>query len=175
MKVFSGVCLLFAVIVVFSISSCVPDSMPLKGTYDTLTLEITTTKSVDQTWSTITDLFTTQGLGIEAIDKEKGLITSKKTPFIATYTFENQNGQLQVPEALVVLRRAARNEEQKWIPKSIYSKWSVQITAGAKGTVIKIDPVVMCTYYPNTFTSVETHEQSTGKLEAKIRTALLAN
>jgi hypothetical protein len=36
--------------------------------------------------------------------------------------------------------------------------------------MVKFDPFVMCTYYPNAFTAAEVSGQSTGAMEALINT-----
>ena len=150
------------------INGCNPEIIPLKGEYHNTPFEITSTKSIDSSWSILTDLFATHGLLVKNIEKKKGLIISKKTSFIPVYTFEGNDGQLQVPGAWVVLPKVVVNEKQ-WNPKTIYGQWRIQITESEKGTIIKIDPVVVCTFFPNRFTSVEALGQSTGKLEELIK------
>lgn len=153
---------------VIIVSGCNPDSIPLKGKYPITPFEITSTKSVDSTWSNLADLFASNGLLVKNIDKNKGLIVSRKTPFIPIYSFEDNDGRLQIPEAWVVLPKVIVHRKQ-WVPKMIYSHWHIQITETEKGAIIKVDPVVVCTFFPNRFTSVEAPGQSTGKLEDLIK------
>ena len=156
--------LILICIVVIAIS-CNPSIVPLQGKYSDKPSEITTTRPIDSVWSNLNDIFTKNGLPVKKIDKDKGVIRTKKIPMNSIYTFEDNNGQLEQPQAWVVLMKDFNNEKQ-WTPKIIYGQWSIQITETEKGkTTIKIDPVIICTYYPNSFTKVEAPGQSTGKLE----------
>ena len=155
-------------ILIVSMNCCNPNSIPIKGKYADSQSEITLTKSADSIWLKITNLFVAKGLMVKSIDKNKGQIVTTKTPFISAYTFEDKDGQLEEPQAWVVLSKVFLKKKQ-WIPKKIYSQWSIQISEMAGGrTMVKVDPVVICTYFPNGITSVEARGQSTGTLEALI-------
>jgi hypothetical protein len=157
------------------INACNPVIVPLKGQYATSTKETFSSLSNDSIWSNIEHLFITHGLPVTKVDKTNEIITTRKTAFIPIYTFENENGQLQEPDAWVVLPKTSVKEKQ-WKPKSIYSQWHIQLTDLGSGTTsIKVDPVIVCTYYPNSFGRVETSGQSTGKLEELLRSSLAAN
>lgn len=169
MKNYNSVYLFSFIIAIIIINSCSPVIIPLKGQYPTSPSEITSTKSIDATWSNITDLFTTAGLTVKNIDKTKGLITSSQTAFIPVYSFEDKDGHLINPQAWVVLPITVANKNE-WKPKTIYSRWSIEVAETEKGTtVIKVDPVVICTYWPDMFTSAEIHSKSTGKLEQLLK------
>jgi hypothetical protein len=162
--------LIFAILsAVITLYGCTPETVPLKGNYPTSQIELHSAKSPDSIWVSITELLTRNGLRVKSIDRNRGLIVSRKTSFIRVYTLEDVNGQLQNQEAWVVLPRTVANEKE-WKPKTIYGKWSVHITEMENGTTkTKVDPVVVCTFYPNMFTSVEVRGRSTGKLEALIK------
>ena len=52
-------------------------------------------------------------------------------------------------------------KKKRWYPKKIYCKWNIQIAeTGKEISTIKVVPIVICTYYPNMFTSMEDHCQS---------------
>jgi hypothetical protein len=145
--------------------------IPLKGQYATSTTEVTANVSIDSVWAHINRLFTTHGLPIKKTDKNTSIITTKETAFHPLYTFENDAGQLQEAQAWIALRKTFVGKKQ-WIPKSIYSQWHIQLNEKGNGTTsIKVDPMVLCTYYPNAFVKSETHGQSTGKLEELIRSS----
>jgi hypothetical protein len=167
---------LFAIIIALvMINGCLPASIPLKGRYETSPSKITSTKPIDSIWSTLTDLFSANGLLLKKFEKKKGLMIPAKTSFIPVYTFEDKDGQLQVPQAWVVLQKVIVNKKE-WKPKRIYGQWTIQITETGNGTTtIIVDPIVICTYFPNVFTSVETRGQSTGKLEELIKRSLIKN
>jgi hypothetical protein len=149
-------------------NGCDASLAPLKGKYSDAPSEITLTLPADSIWVKIADLFSAKGLKVKSIDKIKGQIITTKSSFISAYTFEGKDGQLEEPQAWVVLPKVIRKEKQ-WIPKSIYSKWNIQIAETTGGqTMVKVDPVVLCTYYPNAFTVAEVSGRSTGVVEALI-------
>jgi hypothetical protein len=161
MKTFS----LVVVCVLVIANGCSPTIVPLKGKYHDKPYEITTTEPIDSVWSNLKDIFTSNGLPIKKIDKNKGLIRAKKIPMNPLYTFEDNNGVLERPEAWVVLMKDFNNGKQ-WKPKVIYGEWSIHVTETQPGNItIKVDPVVICNYYPNSFTKVESPGRSTGKFE----------
>src|SRR6188768_3240789 len=164
-----------AAIIIIIINGCTPDSVPLKGKYTDNPTEFTSTKSSDSLWLNIRQIFSEKGLVIKKINKEKGLIVTKNTPFISAYTNEDRNGRLVAPQAWVVLEKDF-TKKKEWKPKIIRGEWKIQISETESGvTKIKIDPLVVCTYFPNRFTSVETRGQSTGKLESLIDSTLVNN
>ena len=154
---------------------CNPVLVPLKGKYSDRAFEITTTQSIDSVWSKLTDIFTTNGLPIKSIEKKKGTVLTVKQPINSLYTFEGKDGQLEHPQAWVVLTKVF-NKKKEWKPRDIYGQWSIQITETEKAiTTIKIDPIVICTYFPNTFTTMESRGQSTGQLEELLERSLRNN
>ena len=164
-----------ALIIAIIINGCTPDSVPLKGKYIDNPTEFTSAKSSDSLWLDIRQIFSENGLVIKKIDTAKGLIVTKKTPFISVYTQENKDGKLVEPQAWVVLQKDF-TKRKEWKPKIIYGKWEIHINEAESGvTKIKIDPIVICTYFPNMFTKVETRGQTTGKLESLIDSTLLNN
>ena len=164
-----------AVIIAIIINGCTPDSVPLKGKYTDNPIEFSSTKTSDSLWLNIKQIFSENGLVVKKIDTEKGLIVTKKTPFISVYTHEDKDGKLVEPRAWVVLQKDF-TKRKVWNPKIIYGEWRIQINETESGvTKIKIDPIVICTYYPNMFTSMEVRGQSTGKLESLIDSTLVNN
>jgi hypothetical protein len=162
-----------AVIIVLIINGCTPDSVPLKGKYVDNPIEFTSTKTSDSLWLNIRQIFSEKGLVIKKIDTKEGLIVAKKTPFISVYTQEDNDGKLVKPHAWVVLQKEF-TKKKVWNPKIIHGEWRIQINETESGvTKIKIDPIVICTYYPNMFTSMESRGQSTGKLENLIDSTLV--
>ncbi len=63
---------------------------------------ITTTKSVDEVWSKVIDLFAIKGLSIKIIDKLSGLLTSDPFSFLGKNTIETETGTLINTSAWVV-------------------------------------------------------------------------
>ncbi|MDH7460587.1 hypothetical protein QEG73_04835 [Chitinophagaceae bacterium 26-R-25] len=166
---------IYSLVVIVSLvitGACSSNIVLLKGVYSQTPAEIISTKHADSTWLTIAELFNQNGLSIKKLDKENGLIVSTKTSFIPAYTFEDENGKLIEPDALVVLRRVFVNNKE-WKTHNIFCKWTIQVTENGKGlTTVRVDPVVICTYYPNMFTSNEEQGQSTGRLEELLKQSL---
>ena len=176
MKVYNKIYFFAVIIAVITISdSCNPNAIPLKGKYSESPVVITSTKPVDSIWLNIKHLLTGKGLAIKKLDKEKGVIVSTESAFIPAYTFEDPNGKLIEPEAWIVLKEAFV-KKRKWDPKKISCEWNIQITELGNGrSAIKVDPVVICTYHPNMFTTMEENGQSTGKLEELLERSLRNN
>jgi len=156
------------VVPLLSLQACNPQLISLKGYYPLTSTEITFTSPADSVWSHLSTLFSNYGMPIKKIEKDKGLITTTNTSFISIYTFEDDKGQLVQPDAWIVLPKAISNKKE-WKPQEIYSQWQVQITETEKSTTLQINPLVMCTYFPNKFTSVEIRGQSTGKMEELLK------
>lgn len=76
----------------------------MKGSYygSEKPLMITTTKSVDEVWSKVIDLFAIKGLSIKIIDKLSGLLTSDPFSFLGKNTIETETGTLINTSAWVV-------------------------------------------------------------------------
>jgi hypothetical protein len=169
--------LLFAAVIgaIVINSSCNFTSIPLKGQYLDKPAEIKSSKPVDSIWLTVNRLFEANGLPIKKVDKEKAIVTSKKTSFIAVYTFENPDGKLMVPEAWVVLKQVMAHGKRK-DPKTIFSEWNIRISDLGNGmSLVNVNPVVTCSYYINSFTKMETYAQSTGKFEELLESSLREN
>jgi len=117
----STICI--ATIIVFT--SCAPVTIPFKGNYDE-TFNITSDKPIDEVWSNIIDIFAQKGVSIGVIDKSSGLITSGRTSFLSSYTFEDNNGQLEDKYAFVVVKKLSIAGQQLR-PSTIYGTWNVRL------------------------------------------------
>lgn len=174
LKIYNKISLFAIVISIIILDSCSSYIIPLEGNYVDTFAEITSTKPVDSTWSNITQLFVEKGLSIKKLEIEKGVIVSTKSSFIA-YTFEDKDGKLIEPEARIVLKKVLINKKE-WNHNKIFCKWNIQIAETGKGiSTVRVSPIVICTYYPNMFTSIEDHAQSTGKLEELLERSLRNN
>lgn len=119
--------------VIFLLGSCRP-LKPLTGSYydSEKPFTITTTKSVEEVWSKIIDLFATKGLSIKVIDKSSGLLTSEPFSFLGMNTVETENGTLANPSAWVV---CIYNN-----PLKIEGAWNIRIKPDGTGkTIININ------------------------------------
>lgn len=115
------------------ISACTVESSALKGQYSETPYEIITEKPLDTVWSNIIDLFAQKGLAIKVIDKSSGLITSEKTSFLNSYTYENASGGLENPNASVVITRQTYGGSTI-APQSLTGEWNVRIKPKGENT-----------------------------------------
>ncbi len=151
---------------------CSGTIVPLKGSYSDNTVVLNSAKPVDSVWSILQKLFLENGLPIKKIDKKNGLLLTEKIPANATYSFEDTSGNLQQAKAWVVLRKSIVNKKE-WQLKTIYGEWSIDVVEDGPGkTRVEINPIVLCTYFPNGVTSMESQGQSTGRMEALLEPLL---
>ncbi len=109
--------------------SCVVNPVPMKGTYISDRTFIID-KPLEDTWSKCIDLIASKGYGINLIDKSSGLIVTNKTDFISVFTYEDDKGGLEKPEAYVVIdgrRIIAGSEKIKVKPVSILGNWNLRV------------------------------------------------
>ena len=71
-------CLLFASML-FIVGCVSTKVIPIKGTYPETPIVISSTKSFDQAWDRLVDIFAQKGLSIKIIDRSSGLIISTKS------------------------------------------------------------------------------------------------
>lgn len=92
--------LLFASLVFFT--GCVSTKViPIKGTYPETPIIINSTKTFDQAWDKLIDIFAQKGLSIRIIDRSSGLIISDKSELSTTY--ENETGKPVDETAFIVV------------------------------------------------------------------------
>ena len=142
----------------------------LKGSYLDKPFEIISEKSFDEVWSNVIDLFATKGLSVKIIDKTSGLIVSEKTSFISEYSYEDNNGNLENPDAWLAVERIYYAGGYSPIhPKTITGEWNVRIKNGKGGnTIINVNltNIQAEAYIGTTNSEVVTFKaKSTGKFE----------
>ena len=109
--------------------------IPLKGRYVNEPYIIISEKPYDEVWSNTIDLFTTQGLSIKLLDKSSGLIVSEKTSFLNDYTFEDKNGDLENPDASIVIEKYTYKGNNKPVikPEELTGEWNIRIKNTGNG------------------------------------------
>jgi len=126
--------------------SCTVSKPTLKGKYQETPYQIETSKSFDETWSKLIDLFAQKGLSIKIIDKSSGLITSEKTSFLSSYTFENEQGQPEKPNAFVVVSKLSAMG-RVYPPQTLTGEWNVRIKPVEGKTIINVNLVNIVAQY----------------------------
>jgi hypothetical protein len=146
-------------------------TIPLKGTYSNGNFEKTTSMSKDAVWENIIEFFAKNGLPIKLIDRSSGLIISNES--YLTWTFENSKGQLQNPQAWVVLAKQINPNNKTPIKYQVVTgEWNVRIkSTPANETLINVNLVNV--KYTSMFTTTATQFipgmfQSTGVFENRI-------
>lgn len=93
--------------IVLFLSSCVTTDyfIKLKSNYQRDPYVITTSKTKNEVWNKIIELFATKGIPIHMIDKDSGLIISQVMSFISNYTYEDPDGNLIKPNAYIITER----------------------------------------------------------------------
>jgi len=141
----------FTYLLVIILSSCSAKIYPLTGTYPTTPIVIKSTKSFDQAWDKLVDIFAQKGLSIKIIDKSSGLIISSKSELSAT--FEDNKGKIVDPAAFVVVPATiyygGKRGPITGITSGAYSKsiitspaygdWNVRIKPDGTGSLINVN------------------------------------
>ena len=131
-------CFLFSLTLV----SCEKRIVPLKYAYQQDAYEFKTNYNREKTWDQLIDLFTKEGLAIKTIDKVDGIITTEKTSFLNSYTWENKHGTLICSDARVVCGRyrGTFTLGPSFRPGTLTGQWVVRINedGGATAVVIKL-------------------------------------
>ncbi len=120
--------------------SCTVTKSTLKGKHQDTPYQIETTKSFEETWSKLIDLFAQKGLSIKIIDKSSGLITSEKTSFQSSYTYEDALGKPVNPNAFIVVAKTSYMGTV-YPPSSLTGEWNVRIKQGEGKTTINVNLV----------------------------------
>ncbi len=117
------------------------------------------------------NLETKQMYAIKVIDKSSGLITTEKSSFISNYSYEGDNGQLESPNAWVVINKQTYGGSVI-APQKLTGEWNVRVkTTGDNKTSINVNITnIEGSYYqaqaPYTPQMNLTYEgKSTGKFE----------
>ena len=147
-----------------AISGCTVTKATLKGKYQDTPYQIETTKSFEETWSKLIDLFAQKGLSIKIIDKSSGLITSEKTSFQSSYTYEDAIGKPVNPNAFVVVAKTSYMGAV-YPPSSITGEWNVRIKQGEGKTLINVNLVNLNGQY--VMAATRYGGQTTGEIDAK--------
>ena len=144
--------------------SCTISKSTLKGKYQDTPFQIETSKSFEETWSKLIDLFAQKGLSIKIIDKSSGLITSEKTSFLSSFTYEDALGKPINPNAFVVSAKTSFMGTA-YPPQSLTGEWNVRIKQGDGKTIINVNLVNLTGQY--VMAATRYGGQTTGEIDAK--------
>lgn len=165
--------LIAAIIILFFTIGCSISKSTLKGKYQETPFQIESSKSFEETWSKLIDLFAQKGLSIKIIDKSSGLITSEKTSFLSSYTYENEQIKPNNPNAFIILAKVSYGG-RVYAPTTLTGEWNVRIKQAEGKTIINVNLVNIIALFeaPSSKYSrgetVEMHAKSTGVFERLI-------
>jgi hypothetical protein len=135
--------LVLALLFLATLTGCSSKMLPLKGRYLDPPFQIKTTKSFQQIWDNLIDLFAQKGLPIRIIDKNSGLITSDRAKLSSTT--EKKDGTLLDPEAFIVVPQIYNPGPRKYYPISrgsdITGEWNVRVKETNGETIINVNIV----------------------------------
>jgi hypothetical protein len=115
---------------------------PLQGEYLNKPIVVSSTKSYDEAWSSMIDLFAENGLAINVLDKDSGLLTSLRTDLLPYFTVEKRDGTLMDTEAYVVVESIRySNVNTIFRPSSLTGTWNVRIKKDGAGSSINVNLV----------------------------------
>lgn len=172
------------------IIACSPTKkiIPLRGTYPNTPIEISSSKSFDQAWDRLIDLFAQNGLSIKIIDRSSGLLVSDQ--IMLNTTIEDKNGVLFDTSAYIVIPKYYNSSVRRYVPISkiiagpyvsksyidepdpVYGSWNVRIKKNGEGSVINVN-LVNIFYYTTSTNGLPIQKylnlyKSTGRFEKMI-------
>lgn len=141
--------LLFASL--FFFTGCMSTKLiPIKGTYPETPIIINSTKTFDQAWDKLIDIFAQKGLSIKIIDRSSGLIISTKSEL--TTTAEDVNGIPFDKTAFIVVPTVVQFGKKvpvtgtssgayavAKIAYPAYGDWNVRIKSNGTGCTINVN------------------------------------
>jgi hypothetical protein len=131
--------LIYSILIGFTLCSCgTPTIIPISSKYSKQ-INFETTKSKDEVWAKVIELFATKGMGIGVIDKSSWLITSLPTSFINGYSFENKEGQLINKDAMIVLDTHTNVMGNAVSPTEVNGSWNVRLFDANGKTSINVN------------------------------------
>ena len=137
---------------VLYLSSCTQKIYPVTGNYPAPPIEIKSSKTFDQVWDNLVDMFAQKGLSIRIIDRSSGLIISSKSRL--SVTIEDNKGALKDPKAYIVVPSYKDPNTNKMVPvtgqsyNSITKKmeyneaegdWNVRVKKTETGCLINVN------------------------------------
>jgi len=133
------------------LTGCVSTKViPIKGTYPETPIIISSTKSFDQAWDKLIDIFAQKGLSIRIIDRSSGLIISNRSELTTTYEDENgipldKSAFIVVPSVIQFGKKVpitGTSSGAYAVAKTSYpafGDWNVRIKANGTGCTINVN------------------------------------
>lgn len=124
------------------ILSCDNKIVPLKYAYQQDAYEFKINSNKDKAWDQLIDLFTKNGLAINTLNKADGVITTERTSFLSSYTWENKHGTIMNSDAMVVCGRyrGMFTLGPSFRPTNLTGQWVVRLKEqeGSTFVVVKL-------------------------------------
>ncbi|HMT74164.1 MAG TPA: hypothetical protein PKA77_08855 [Chitinophagaceae bacterium] len=163
------------------LSSCASYKVvPFKGTYLEPPFKFTSTKTYQQVWDNLIDLFAQKGLSIKLIDKSSGLLISNE--IVIKHTVETKTGSLVNSDAYIVVPLLYNKGSMISKPindnADITGEWNVRVKESQDGTIINVNLVNLKYFTYDAYRKIPistplVYFKSTGKFEEMISSILI--
>ena len=130
------VCLLVA----FVLNGCTYLAFtPLKGRHQEQPYVTQSDKEFEAVWDNAIEVLATGGYPIKLLDKQSGLIVCERTTLIGSFTYEDKRGEVEDPEAFVVLPRLSGGGLKFVPPKQLTGVLNILVRPLESGTRINVN------------------------------------
>lgn len=132
--------------------SCTQKIYPVIGAYPEPPIQIHSSKTFDQVWDNLIDMFAQKGLSIRIIDRSSGLIISDKSALAVT--IEDSKGNPINSEAYIVVPKYKDQTSHKMVPVTgrwyntvikkmennfAFGDWNVRVKKTDGGSLINVN------------------------------------
>lgn len=114
-------------------------SAVFKSNYDQV-YSVESGLSFDEVWDKVIDYFAVNGYHISTIEKSSGIIMAAKTDLSNSYTKEDKNGNLENPNAFVVIQKGL-GFSISMLRFNITGDWNVRVKESNGKTLINVNLV----------------------------------
>lgn len=120
--------------------SCNNKVVALQNNYQDKPYQFSVSSSKEKTITELVDVLTSKGFAIKTVDQNMGLITTDNASFLRSYSFENKDGSLTNPNAIVVCTkvRGPLTFSTSIKPESVTGQWILITKQSNNKTLVTI-------------------------------------
>ncbi len=157
----------------FLIVSCATN-YSIKGEYQEGPYIVSTSKSFEETWESVIDLFALEGYPVAVLDKQSGLIATSTMDFTSVTSYEKK-GAIQDMTAYIISEVTSTGVIMLY-PQDVSGQWNVRIKETGSKTTVSINIVnLKSVAYDGNNRMIRYKAKSTGTFERKIAEFLTAH
>lgn len=112
---------------------------PLKGRHQERPYVTQSNKEFEEVWDNAIEVLATGGYPIKLLDKQSGLIVCERTTLIGSFTYEDKKGEIEDPEAFIVLPRLSGGGMKYVPPKNLSGVLNILVRPLESGTRINVN------------------------------------